>query len=155
MRVLLVTAAGQRCGLPAPDVREVLRAVRLTPLPGAPSCIEGVVDVRGAVVPVLDLRARLDLPLRPLEPSDFLVIVRAGARLVALRADEVHDLVAIETDALDVLPNVVARGRSVAGAARLPDGLVLIHDPARFLSEVEAATLADALDRVSSSAGAP
>jgi hypothetical protein len=43
----------------------------------------------------------------------------------------------------------------VAGAARLPDGLVLLHDPARFLSEVEATVLADALERAAAPAGAP
>jgi len=147
MHVLLMAVAGQRCGIPVSEVREITRAVRPTSLPGAPPAIEGVIDLRGQILPVLDLRARLGLPGRPVEPSDFLVIASLGDRLAALRTDEVPGLAEVEAGALDALPNVVARGRSVAGAAKLPDGLVLIHDPARFLSEVEAQTLADALER--------
>lgn len=146
MQVLLVVAAGQWCGLPVATVREVTRAVRQTALPGAPPVIEGVIDYRGQVVPVLDLRARLDLPCRPVEPSDFLVITTVGDRVMAIRTDQVLGLARVDVGALDVLPNVVARGRSVAGAARLSDGLVLIHDPALFLSEVEAEALAEALE---------
>jgi purine-binding chemotaxis protein CheW len=145
MHVLLMEAGGQRCGVPTAGVIEIVRAARTTPLPGAPGVIEGVLDVRGRVVPVLDLRARLDLAVRPMQPSDHLVLIRAGARAVALRVDQACDLAQLADGQVDVMPDVVVRGASVAGAALLPDGLVLIHDPALFLSQAEAAALDAAL----------
>jgi purine-binding chemotaxis protein CheW len=145
MHVLLMEAGGQRCGVSVTHVIEIVRAARTAPLPGAPAAIEGLLDVRGDVVPVLDVRTRLGLPERPMLPSDHLVLVRARERVFALRVDEVCDLVHLDATALDVMPNVVARGASVAGAAHLPDGLALIHDPARFLSQVEESVLDAAL----------
>src|SRR5205085_8492167 len=90
--VLVFEVAGRRFGLPAAVVREVLRAVALTPLPKAPAVVEGLVNVRGTLVPVLDVRGRFGLPAKPLAPTDHLIVARAGGRLVALRVDHAHDL---------------------------------------------------------------
>ena len=60
--VLLFTLEAQRYALPTSDVRELLRAVRLTPLPRAPAVIEGLLNLRGELLPVLDMRRRFRLP---------------------------------------------------------------------------------------------
>jgi purine-binding chemotaxis protein CheW len=58
-RELLIFEIGaSRFGLPSADVREVLRAVTIVPLPGAPPIVEGLINVRGRIVPVLDIRRR-------------------------------------------------------------------------------------------------
>ena len=68
--VLLFTLEGQRYALPLEDVRELVRAVRLTPLPRAPAVVEGLLNLRGELLPVLDLRRRFRLPARRLSASD-------------------------------------------------------------------------------------
>ena len=60
--VLLFTLEAQRYALPAADVRELVRAARLTPLPRAPDVVEGLLNLRGELLPVLDLRRRFRLP---------------------------------------------------------------------------------------------
>src|SRR5712691_9905367 len=76
--ILLFEVGGQRYGLPVADVRELLRAVTLTALPGAPSIVEGAVNVRGTVVPVLDIRQRFRLPAKPPAHTDHLIVASAG-----------------------------------------------------------------------------
>src|ERR1700687_6141499 len=85
--VLVFEVGGQRYGLPTADVRELVRAVAITPLPNAPAVIEGVVNVRGRVPPVLDVRPRFRLPPKPLDPSDHFIVASAGPRGVILRVD--------------------------------------------------------------------
>ena len=94
-KVLIFEIGGQRYGLPASDVRELVRAVAILPLPLESAFIEGVFDLRGTIVPVVDLRARLRLPFKAVEPSDHLIIIEAGAggRPLALRVDRALDLV--------------------------------------------------------------
>src|SRR5205085_11996004 len=92
--VLVFEVAGRRFGLPAAAVKEVVRAVALAPLPKAPAVVEGVINLRGTVVPVLDIRGRFRLPQKPLAPSDQLIIARTGPRLAALHVDWAHELVA-------------------------------------------------------------
>jgi purine-binding chemotaxis protein CheW len=144
--VLVFMIGEVRCAIPLGDVREVVRAVALTPLPTAPSIVEGVIDVRGRLVPVLDLRGRLGLPAEPNRADQKLVIADAGDRRVAVRVDSVDWVTHL--DERDVAePDHVVRGIGyLAGVGRLPDGLVLVHDLATFLEQGEAEALAAALD---------
>jgi purine-binding chemotaxis protein CheW len=145
MEFVIVELDGQRYGLRADAVREVVRAVRITTLPNAPVVVEGVINVRGAVVAVLDLRRRFELPARPLDPSEYFVLARAGNRDVALRVDRATELVSLDPADIDQAEQVLSRSRYVAGVAKLADGLVLIHDLETFLSAAEAATVDHAL----------
>jgi purine-binding chemotaxis protein CheW len=145
MELVLVELDGQRYGLRADAVREVVRAVTITTLPNAPVVVEGIINVRGAVVAVLDLRRRFELPARPLDPSEYFVLARAGDRDVALRVDRATELVSLDPADIDQAEQVLSRSRYVAGVAKLRDGLVLIHDLETFLSAAEAATVDQAL----------
>ena len=143
--VLVFEVGGQTYGLPIADVRELVRAVAITPLPNAPAVIEGVVNVRGRVLPVLDIRARFRLPAKPLDPSDHFVVASAGARGVILRVDGATHLALVDETSIQAPETLGPSATYVAGVARLEDGLVLIHDLATFLSAAEAASLDEAL----------
>jgi len=143
--VLLFTLEAQRYALPLEDVRELVRAVRLTPLPRAPAVVEGLLNLRGELLPVLDVRRRFRLPARRLSPSDHLIVAQAGARRFALRVDRAEGLLALEPGQLDPSPRELPGVGYVAGALKLPDGLVLLHDLRTFLSQAEALELEEAL----------
>jgi len=127
-----------RLALPVVSVREVVRAVAIAPLPHAPPIVEGVINARGTLVPVFDLRRRFDLPPRPLSLGDHLILAWAGPRLAALRVDRADELISVAPGDIEPAEGVVPEAAHVAALARLPDGLVLIHDLARFLSPADA-----------------
>jgi purine-binding chemotaxis protein CheW len=136
--IVIFELSGCRFGLALDTVEEIVPAVAITGLPRAPAIIEGVVDVRGAVLPVFDLRRRFGWPPKPLDAADHLVVAHAGSRRVLLRTDQVA---AIADLAIDAAAEIAAAVPGVAGIARLADGMVLIHDLAAFLSTDEAAAL--------------
>jgi purine-binding chemotaxis protein CheW len=143
--VLVFEVGGQTYGLPTADVRELVRAVTITPLPNAPAAIEGVVNVRGRVLPVLDVRARFHLPAKPLDPSDHFIVASAGARGVILRVDRASHLALVDEASVQPPETLGASATYVAGVAKLEGGLVLIHDLTTFLSDAESASLDEAL----------
>ena len=143
--ILVFEVGGQRYGLPAADVLELVRAVTITPLPDAPAVIEGVVNVRGRVLPVLDVRARFRLPAQPLDPSEHFIVASTGARGVILRVDRATHLALVDESAIQSPPTPGANAGPVAGVAALDDGMILIHDLATFLSSAEAESLDEAL----------
>jgi purine-binding chemotaxis protein CheW len=145
IELLVFELAGVRYGIDLASVREVARAVFITPLPEAPPVVEGVIDARGTLVPVYDLRLRFGLPPRPLHPDERMVLAWTGARLAAFRCDAAGTTAQVEVMQGDGVDAVVRGGRQVSGVARLPDGLVLIHDLAGFLDDAERLTLDDAL----------
>ncbi len=158
--VLTFDLAGQQYGLLASEVVEVQRVVRMARLPRCPVVVEGVIDLRGKLAPVLDVRSRFGLPPRPLELSDHLVIARvprtAGgtgpppdARVVAIRVDRALDLLRVAPERIEDARRAVPGAAYVAGVAKLPDGLVLIHDLRTFLSLDEERELDQALDHAS------
>jgi purine-binding chemotaxis protein CheW len=136
---------GRSFGLPAADVIEIVRAVAITPLPRAPDVVEGIIDVRGRIVPVLDVRQRFRLPPKEVDLEDHLVIASVGERVIAIRVDRCEEILTFEGQALDDLERAVAGAGYVAGVMKRSDGLVLIHDLRTFLSNEETMALDEAL----------
>jgi purine-binding chemotaxis protein CheW len=149
---LVFMLAAERFALPLRDVHQVLRAVAIRSLPQAPEIVEGLIDLRGELVPVLDLRARFALSKKALAPSDHLLIAQAGARKVALRVDQALGLERLTSVDPERAPNLPRGLGLVAGVASTADGLVLIHDLRAFLSEAEALELDHALHEAATGA---
>jgi len=146
--VLLVALDEERLALPLASVVEVLPAVALTPLPTAPDVVRGIANVRGRVLPVLDLRTRLGGLRRPPRPDDHVVVCRVGDRTVGVWLDHAIGLAAFS--GAQVVPiSEVAGADHVDGVALLPDGTVLVCDVRAFLSADEALGLGRALEHAS------
>lgn len=143
--ILVFDLGGRHYGLPASTVRELVRAVTIAPLPLAPPAVEGVVNVRGEVVVVLDLRARLGLPGKGVELEDHLVIVRAAGRLVGVRVDRAVGLATTGEGGGRPDASGMAGGGGWAGVTRLGDDLVPIVDLRVLLSPAEWDALGGAL----------
>jgi len=144
VQVLVVHVATMRCGFVLDDVIEVLPALEMAALPGAPEVIGGVIDLRGALVPVLDLRRRLGLPGRPPHVDDHVVVCHVGARSVAIWVDRAADVLTIARRDLAPLDDVAQAGY-LPGAIRRDDGLMLVYDVRSFLAADEALRLDTAL----------
>jgi purine-binding chemotaxis protein CheW len=132
--------------LPLDVVERVIPAVEITPLPKAPEIVLGLINIRGKIIPVLNIRRRFRLPDRETELTDHFILADSSKRLVALPADSVSGVIqisdAVMTEPMDILPKL----EYVAGVVKLKDGLLLIHDLERFLSLEEETTLDEALN---------
>jgi purine-binding chemotaxis protein CheW len=144
MTVLLFELDGHRYALVAAEVREITRAALPTRLAQAPSLVEGLINVRGQVAVVLDMRARFQLPVRPIQPSDMFLVCHVKQRLVALRVDNVLTLCSIPRQQLVLAAEASSSTLHVRGVFALPDGLLFLGDLATFLSDAESESLARA-----------
>lgn len=137
--------SGRRYALLLADIREVLRIPSVVPLPKAPAVIEGIVNIRGTVVPVFDVRKRFGLPTKAAHPTDHLVVAQAGSRLVALRVDRVAGVEDVDPKLIEEVAAISSHIEHVAGVVKLRDGLVLLHDLRKFLDDSESRDLDEAL----------
>lgn len=135
----------QRYALPLSAVERVVRAVEVTALPRAPEIVSGVINVRGSVIPVVNVRRRFGLPEREPALSDQLIIGRTSRRSVALVVDAVAGV--LEYSEKQAVPaEAIAPGLEyVTGVVKLSNGMVLIHDLDRFLSLDEERALDEAM----------
>ena len=147
IRLVLLTVDGQTYALHLEAVDRILRMAEVTPLPGAPDAVEGVINIRGEVVPVVSIRRRLGLAHRGVAVSDSLIVARARSRRLAIIAESVLGVVERPADAV-VSTGDIARGiEHIEGVLKTSDGLVLIQDLDRFFSPEEEQSLNLALER--------
>jgi purine-binding chemotaxis protein CheW len=146
--LLQFEAGGGRFGLWIGVVRETIRAVAISPLPDAPPAVLGVINLRGRVIPVVDLRERFHLPMKPVEISDHMIIASAGARVFAFQVDRAVGLVEVMEQDIETARGVTAASAFLDCIVAMPDGLILIHDPALFLSLAEGSSLDAAMARL-------
>lgn len=127
-------------------VRELLRAVAPMPLPGAPVDVDGVIDVRGELLPVYDLSHRLGIEPRDLDPGDHMLVCDLGARgMAVVRADRVLEIREIAANQTSSVPIAEPIDPLVQRLVRLPDGVLLVCELAAFLSAEDAASVARAV----------
>jgi purine-binding chemotaxis protein CheW len=143
--VLVFEVDGHRYGVDSRAVQEIVRAVQPARLPEAPAVVAGVINARGALVPLIDLRTRFGLTRTPVRASDVFVIVKSATRTLALIADAVNELVRVPENSIVAVQESVPSASFLAGAALLPDGVLLLCDIELFLDQLERSLLDRAL----------
>jgi purine-binding chemotaxis protein CheW len=117
-------------GLDVRRVQEVLRSQAVTRVPRAPAVIEGLINLRGQIVPAIDMRRRLGLPPRPagIEPMSMVVRTEEGA--ASLLVDEIGDVLDADSGTFEPVPvNLAAPQRElIRGVCKLKDRLLLVLD---------------------------
>ncbi len=134
------TVAGRRCGIEVTRVQEVLRAAAITPLPLAPPAVRGLLNLRGRIVPAVDLRHVLDLPPAEAGASAGHLIVFDGGSPVSLVVDAIGDVPRRRRAWCRCRTRSPAR-LATSSRARVPlaDGLLLVLDLDRTLDRAFAA----------------
>jgi purine-binding chemotaxis protein CheW len=137
---LTFTLGAELYALPISAVREVTEYIALTPVPGVPSSIRGVVNLRGTVVPVVDLSAKFGFPASEVTQWTCLVIVDtafdAEETLVAIVADTVDDVIELGNEDVLSPPTFGTRVHIdyLLALGKVGDGFVLILDSGRLLT---------------------
>ncbi len=132
--IVLFALDEQPCALPLRVVERVVRAVAITPVPTAPPIVLGVINVRGAVLPVVDVRRRFHQPARELDPSHRFILARTATRRVVLIVDAVTGVRVLADHQVTSADRALPFAPHLRGVARMEDGLALIYDLDRFLS---------------------
>ena len=111
-------------------IREIRAWSPTTRLPSVPSSVVGVVNLRGTVLPVIDLAARLGWPAIEASPRHAIIVVQLGGKQVGLIVDSVSDIVTIDSASLQPPPATSANGvvPFLEGLASLGDQMVMVLD---------------------------
>ncbi len=126
---------GQLYGAEITVVREVSYLSPITRLPNTPAYVEGVIDLRGEVMPVIDIRKRLNLPTRQADQETRVMILSAGDMTSALVVDGVDQVLTLNDDQI-VPPDgrmTIAGQDYVRGVARSGEKLVIVMDLERLI----------------------
>ncbi|RNC70144.1 MAG: purine-binding chemotaxis protein CheW [Desulfuromonadales bacterium] len=125
-------------------IKEIIRPQRLTQLPKTPAFVEGVISLRGTVIPVVDLRKRFDLPDRTALEESRLLVVAVARQLVGLVVDDVTEVVTVQVHDIKPPPHVVEGigAEYLIGVSLLRDNLILLLNLDTILTHRETSALA-------------
>jgi purine-binding chemotaxis protein CheW len=144
-QIVVFTLDEQSYALSLPAVVRVIHAIEIRHLPGAPDIITGIINIKGQIIPVADIRKRFGLIAREIDTDNQMIITDTGKRVVAILVDSVtgiRDLTPGQyTEAGESLPFE----EHISGVAKVEDGIVLIYDLESFLSLGEEKQLKKAL----------
>ncbi|MFC3050821.1 chemotaxis protein CheW [Kordiimonas pumila] len=119
-------------GIDIMAVREIQGWVKVTTLPNTPEYVRGVLNLRGIIVPIFDLRCRFGHGLTTASPLHVVIIVAVGERIMGLLVDAVSDILTINTEEILPVPEVEARSEQ-----RFLDGLITVHERMVALLKIE------------------
>jgi purine-binding chemotaxis protein CheW len=142
---VIFTLDERRHALSLAAADRVLPMVAVTPLPGAPEVILGMISLHGEPLPVVDLRRRLGMASSAYGAGAHLLIATTPRRRLSIAVDEVLGVELIDSASVAKADAVGPLRGPVKGIASLPDGLVLIHDLEALLSIDDERTLEGAL----------
>ena len=148
IKIVVFSLDDRQYALHLATVERVLSAVEVTPLPKAPEIVLGVINVQGAIIPVVNVRRRFHIPEREMRLEDQMLIARTAQRVVALIVDSAQSVVELSGDNLIPPKDIVPGTSYLDGIVKLGDGIVLIHDLDQFLSLDEEQALDTALTKV-------
>jgi len=142
-------------GLDIHSITEVVRPLKITPLPKMPAFIEGVVNLRGVIIPIVDLRNRFDVKTVKNDQRKMRMMITRGAvqraagpsgGLLGLLVDNVDEVIHVPKKNIDAAP-AAATGRSadfITGMGKVGERLIILLDITRILSQQERVALAEA-----------
>ena len=134
-QIVVLDVGDEAYGIPVQRVREIIRVPPITRVPNGPFFLEGVINLRGQVIPVMDLRKHFGIPTGDETRRTRVVVSELGRHTVGLMVDGVSQVVMVATTEIEPPPSLIAGANDgqIRGVARLGDRLVLFIDPDRML----------------------
>lgn len=128
-------------GVEIGQVREIVRIPEITKVPEAPGFIEGVINLRGEVIGVVDLAKEFELPVLPkLEKSARIVVAEVDEKTFGMIVDEVPEVIKIPKDQIEAAPEMVQskiKRDYIKGVAKVSDRLLILLDLTKILAPSE------------------
>jgi len=144
MQLVTFSIGEEEFGVDILKVQEIIRMMEITKVPRAPEFVEGVINLRGKVIPILDLRKRFGLVARSHDKHTRIIVIEINNMIVGFVVDSVSEVLRIPSSTVEPPPPVVSGLESeyISGVGKLEDRLLILLDLDRLLSNEEQETLA-------------
>jgi len=129
----------EKYGINVMQVQEVLRITEIAPVPGSPSYVLGIINLRGNVVTVIDTRSRFGLMSKEVDDATRIVIIESDDHIIGIQVDSVAEVVDLRASEIETAPNVGNEESSkyIQGVTSQDNQLLILVDLNKFLSDGE------------------
>ncbi len=130
LQLVTFTIGEEEFGVDILKVREINRMMDITRVPKSPHYVEGVINLRGKVIPVIDLRKRFNMESRPTDKETRIIVVEVEGKTLGFIVDSVSEVLRIPSDTVEPPPPFVAEvdAEYINGVGKLDDRLLIMLD---------------------------
>jgi purine-binding chemotaxis protein CheW len=142
-QLVVFDLAGESYGINIAAVESIIKIQAITQLPRAPHYVKGVTNLRGAVLPIIDLRLRFGLEAQEVSRHTRIIIVTMGKVKVGVVVDGVSEVLSVPDDAIEAIPPTVSTANSafLKGIVRLEQRLIILLELSKVLDLEEQQSL--------------
>lgn len=138
LQLVVFSLAKEEYALPITKVHEINRLVSITQLPQTPEFMEGIINLRGRIIPVIDLRKRFALAIADYTDDSRIIVVGIGEQTVGIIVDAVTEVVRLHSDNIEPPPTTFAiASKYIQGVGKLDNRLLILLDLDRIFSTDE------------------
>lgn len=138
-QLVVFKLGNEEFGIDILNVKEIIRYQKTVKVPDAPRFIEGIINYRDSVVPIIDLNKRFKLGGREISDVTRVIIINIGDKQVGFMVDQVEEVLRIAGDSIDEAPEAVVNidRQYIDGIGKLDNRLIILLDVKKVLTEVE------------------
>lgn len=139
LQLVTFSTGDEEFGVDILRVQEIIRTMAITKVPKAPEFVEGVINLRGKVIPIIDLRRRFGLQPKEHDKHTRIIVIEINTMIVGFVVDSVSEVLRIPASTVEPPPPVVAGLESeyISGVGKLEDRLLILLDLDRLLSRAD------------------
>lgn len=141
LQLVSFNIGSEEFGVDILKVQEINRMVEITRVPQTPHYVEGVINLRGKVIPIIDLRKRFNLEVRAYDKNTRIVVVDIKGMVMGMIVDAVSEVLRLSSNTIESAPDIVTGVNAdyIKGVAKLEDRLLIFLDLSRVVETVDAA----------------
>jgi purine-binding chemotaxis protein CheW len=143
LQVVSFALGSEEYGVDIAQVQEINRMVTITHVPQAPQFMEGVINLRGRLIPIIDLRTRFGMERAERTKNTRIVVTEIGSKRLGMVVDSVSEVLRIPVEQIEDAPDLVAGVDTeyIRGVGKLDDRLIILLDLGRVISAEEKTAL--------------
>ena len=143
LQLVTFSISDEEFGVDILKVQEIIRTMEISKVPKAPDFVEGVINLRGKVIPIIDLRCRFGLAHKPHDKNTRIIVIEMTDVIVGFVVDAVSEVLRIPAGTVEPPPPVVAGMDSeyISGVGKLENSLLILLDLDKLLSSDDMAKL--------------
>lgn len=153
VQIVIFKLGLEEYGVEIVQVKEIINLTEVTPLPQASSSVEGVINLRGQIIPIINIKKHLELAVQEYSSEARVIVVEVDKQLLGVKVDEAVEVLRLDVSSIQALPEVVTQVKNqnfIVGVGKVDDRLIVMLNLTRILGSEEIEEIKKGLGEIES-----
>jgi len=153
VQIVIFKLGQEEYGVEIVQVKEIINLAEVTPLPQSSSSVEGVINLRGQIIPIINIKRRLELTIQEYSSEARVIVVEVDKQLLGVKVDEAVEVIRLDVSSIQALPEMVTQIKNqnfIVGVGKVDERLIVMLNLTRILGSEEIEEIKKGLGEIES-----